>query len=159
MTEPTDALAALFTPTTFQRPQESIGFLLWRVAHRHQRNLDRALVDLDLTHLQFATLVATAWLRRSAEAVAQVRLAEFSRIHPMQLSSVLKALERKGFIVRQQSRIDARTKLVDVTPAGITALSGALPRVAALQDSFFGDCAPAVHSLLRRIAAADGDDD
>ena len=109
------ALADLFSATSLRQPEDSVGFLLWRVAHRHQREIDRACAALDLTHLQHAVLMMSAWLGRSGERVGQSGLAAFSGIHPMQLSNVLKTLEEKGLIARARSDADTRVKHVTVT--------------------------------------------
>lgn len=154
MTNPPDDLADLFSAATLRAPEDSIGFLLWRLAHRHQREIDRTLADLDLTHLQFVTLVTTAWLSRQASPLAQTELVAFSQIHPMQVSTILKTLEKKDFIVRSRRTADPRTKAVELTREGIAALHRALPRVKAVQERFFGDADSAnLHEILRRNVA------
>jgi hypothetical protein len=51
-----------------------VGFVLWRVVHRYVREVDRALIDYDLTHLQFTTLAMMAWLEREGDAVTQAEI-------------------------------------------------------------------------------------
>ncbi len=155
------ALAEMFAITTIQQPEDSIGFLLWRVAHRHQREIDRACAAVDLTHLQFVTLVLSAWLSRSGQPVTQPGLAKFSNIDPMQLSNVLKALEKKALVARPRSESDIRMKRVEVTPTGIEVLSRALPLAAEAQKRFFGpdlELGERLHSALRQIVASWGED-
>jgi len=154
-----DTIHDMFTNAGVQRPEDTIGYLMWRVAHRHQREIDRALADIDLTHLQFVALVQTAWMLRTQAQVTQPELATFSNIHPMQLSNVLKALAEKLLLTRPRSRADSRIKLVVPTPAGIDLLGVALPRVQAVQRSFFGppDNADAIKAALRQIVASWGD--
>lgn len=150
-------LAELFTLTNVHQPEDSVGFLLWRVAHRYQREIDRACAEVDLTHLQFVTLVMSAWLGREGEPVTQPALGEFSTIHPMQLSQVLKALEEKGLVARPRSEADSRAKRVEVTPSGIAVLARALPVVEAAQRRFFGDDVGAseeMQTALQRIVAS-----
>ena len=146
----------LFALTDVHRPEDSVGFLLWRVAHRYQREIDRACAEVDLTHLQFVALTMSAWLGRDGEAVTQPDLVKFSSIHPMQLSNVLKALEEKGLLARPRSEADSRKKHVEVTPKGSEILARALPLVQAAQSRFFGADPQASEELqpaLKRLVA------
>lgn len=148
------ALTALFAASGVQKPEDTIGFLLWRVAHRHQREVDRVLASLALTHLQFVLLVQTAWLGREGDIVTQPKLTRYSSIHPMQLSSVLKTLDAKGLVIRDRCLADSRAKRVALTPAAIDLLGVALPRVTALQAHFFGDdpvFGADLHARLRHV--------
>jgi DNA-binding MarR family transcriptional regulator len=155
-----DAITELFATAKMQRPEDAIGCLLWRVAHRHQREMDRAMADIDLTHLQFVALVQTAWLGRDGATVTQPDLAALSNIHPMQLSNLLKALAEKSLIERPRSPTDSRIKLVVLTTAGIAALTAAMPRASAHQQRFFDDVPKAspLREALRQIVASWGDD-
>ncbi len=161
MIRPDHTLHAMFAASQVERPEDTIGFLLWRVAHRHQREVDRVLAPLDLTHLQFVVLVQTAWLGRDGDDVTQAGLTRYGKVHPMQLSSVLKTLEAKGLIGRDRCPINRRRKRLALTPTAVAALGVALPKVTALQATFFGDD-PAfgadLHTRLRQVVAGWGDD-
>jgi len=98
------AITQLFETVSLGAPQNAVGFVMWRVVHRYQREVEQALRALDLTHLQFVTLSLVAWMGRGGEAVTQSDLARFGDIHPMQVSNVLKALEQKGMVQRGLSR-------------------------------------------------------
>lgn len=150
------ALGRLFAEASLGAPEKAVGFVLWRVVHRYQREVDRVLDPLDLTHLQFTTLTMAAWLARSGEPVPQAQLAEFSDIHPMQLSLMLKALEGKGLITRMQDSRDARAKNVEMTDAGVDALRHALPLVIAVQERMFGAEGSPGGSLLKALVRLDG---
>jgi DNA-binding MarR family transcriptional regulator len=159
---PSQRLVDMFAAAGVQQPEDSIGFLLWRVAHRHQREVDRALAPLGLTHLQFAMLVQTAWLTRDTDGIPQAELGRFSKVHPMQLSSVLKALEAKDLITRTRCPGHGRAKYLVLTDAAVALLATALPQVTALQGDFFGSDPVFGHDLhdrLRRVVAGWGDDD
>jgi len=154
-------LIEIFQTAKVERPEDAIGYLLWRVAHRHQREMDRTLADLDLTHLQFVALVQAGWLGRGGATVTQPALAAFGCISPMQLSNVLKALAAKHLIERPRDLTDARIKHVSLTPAGITLLQQALPRTRTHEKHFFGgaDAAgSALYGALRQMVASWGDD-
>lgn len=160
MPEAPTALTKLFAASNVQKPEDTIGFLLWRVAHRHQREVDRVLAPLDLTHLQFVLLVQTAWLGRHGDPVTQPGLAHYGNIHPMQLSNVLKALQTKDLVVRGRCPSDSRAKRVTLTAAAVDLLGVALPKVTALQAHFFGDD-PAfgadLQARLRHVVTAWGE--
>ena len=160
--KPSRSLADLFTMSGVQQPADSVGFLLWRVAHRHQREVDRVLVPLGLTHLQFAMLIQAAWLSRGNNSVLQIDLGRFSKVHPMQLSSILKVLEAKALIIRHRCSGPGRAKRITLTDAGVAILGVALPRVKELQSNFFGVDAAFGNDLctrLRRVVAGWGEDE
>lgn len=147
-------LADIFAASQVSEPEDTIGFLLWRVAHRYQREVDRVLATLDVSHLQFVILIQAGWLGRLGDTVTQPGLAHFSKIHPMQLSSVLKKLEAKKLIERPRCQVDSRAKRIIVTKAAMALLAVALPRVRALQDTFFGSdriFSADLHTRLRKL--------
>jgi DNA-binding MarR family transcriptional regulator len=151
----------LFATASLGAPENAVGFVLWRVVHRYQREIDRALAALGLTHLQFTTLALTAWLGRSGAAVTQAELARFGDIQPMQVSLMLKALADKGLVVRPRSQADSRAKHVAVTAAGLVALRRALPIAIGVQERLFGAAGRPGGSLLTALlgleqAAASG---
>jgi DNA-binding MarR family transcriptional regulator len=152
------ALDELFATVSLGAPENAVGFVLWRVVHRYQREVDRALAPLGLTHLQFMTLVMTAWLGRTGEPVPQREIARFGDIHPMQLSLMLKALADKELVSRQRSTHDVRAKWADVTSAGLQALREGLPIIIGVQRRMFGKegapGGPLLAALLRADALA-----
>lgn len=145
----------LFATVSLGSPDKAVGFVLWRVVHGYQREVDRALVSVDLTHLQFTTLAMAMWLARDGKSPTQSALAEASGIHPMQVSHMLKALERKCLVSRCQSPADVRSKLVMPTEHGIDTLREALPLVIEVQQRVFGE-SKALLSLLLSIETTDG---
>ncbi|GAA4628020.1 hypothetical protein GCM10023196_042660 [Actinoallomurus vinaceus] len=144
------SLTELFATASLGAPEKAVGFVMWRVLHRYLREVDRALAPLDLTHLQFMTLAMAGWLGRTDEPVTQARLARSSDIHPMQISHMLKTLETKGMVVRPRGA-DVRTKHVEVTEAGVTALRDALPLVIDVQQRLFGDAGGPDGDLLNTL--------
>lgn len=138
MSQHVQTLTKLFASVSLGAPENAVGFVLWRVVHRYQREVDRILASVDLTHLQFTTLAMTAWLARSGMSVNQAEIAKAAEIHPMQVSLMLKALEAKGMIVRTRSETDVRAKAIDLTSGGIKALSKAMPLVIDVQIAMFG---------------------
>ena len=129
----------MFQKVSLGAPENAVGFVLWRIVARYQREMDRSLGGLDLTNLQFVTLALVAWFGRSGEAVNQAELARFGGIHPMQVSHMLKTLEGKGFVSRERSHLDTRAKQVGVTRAGLRVLRQALPLAIEVQGRVFGE--------------------
>ena len=146
----------LFETISLGAPQNAVGFVMWRVVHRYQREVERALRPMDLTHLQFVTLTLVAWMARDGEAATQSELARFGDVHPMQVSNVLKALEQKRMVRRTPSPGNALAKQVAITPAGINALREALPLVIEVQGRLFGDQGRPGGSLLDALVRIDG---
>ena len=133
------ALTELFATLSLGAPENAIGFVLWRLAHRFQREADRVLASTDLTHLQFTTLTMAGWLGQSGKLVPQAEIARFCGMHPMQVSLMLKALEAKGLIARERDTAHVRAKRVAITPAGAATLRRALPEMIELQHRLFGE--------------------
>ena len=150
-------LRSIFESTSLERPEDTVGFLLWRVGHRYQRDIDRACADVNLTHLQFIVLVISAWLGRGPDPVTQSNLSSFSGIHKMQVSAVLKALESKELVTRERHDSDERVKQVQLTPGGLATLINALPLVEAAQVHFFGprmELGNNLHTALKQIVGS-----
>ena len=156
------AISELFKAVSLGAPENAIGFVLWRVVHLYVREVDRSLAagGVNLTHLQFETLIQSAWLGRSGEAATQSELARFGGIQPMQVSHMLKTLEGKGLVARPRDPSDVRTKRVEVTAAGLEVLRRAKPLVIDVQRRLFGEeGAPGgvlLDALLRVCASPKG---
>ncbi len=151
------AIHELFETVSLGAPEKAVGFVLWRVVHRYVREVDRALVAFDLTHLQFTTLAMAAWLGRSTEPVTQAEIARFSEIHPMQVSHMLKTLESKRMVARLRNPSDVRAKRIEVTAAGLTALRRALPVVINVQRRLFGREGRPGGALITTLLRLDAD--
>lgn len=145
----------MFEEVSLGAPENAVGFVLWRVVARYQREVDRALIVDNLTNLQFMTLALIAWFAREDTSLTQIELARAAGIHPMQVSQTLKALEAKKMVSRQRSRTDTRAKRVEVASAGLEALCKALPKVVDLQVRLFGEAGRPGGSLLGELLRLD----
>jgi len=136
-------------------PDQSPGFVLWRVTLRWQRVMVGALRPLGLTHVQFVLLASAWWLTRvAAEKPSQRRLAEHAATDPMMTSQVLRVLERQGLVTRTADPDDSRALRVAVTERGARLAQRAVRVVEAADAEFFaaaGDTDSALR-LLRRLA-------
>jgi DNA-binding MarR family transcriptional regulator len=145
----------MFAEVSLGAPENAVGFVLWRIAARYQREVDRALAPCNLTNLQFITLALVAWFGREDKPLTQIELARSAGIHPMQVSQTLKALETKKMVSRRRSKSDTRAKRVEITKAGLEALYLALPKVIAIQSSVFGAAGRPGGRLLRELLRID----
>ncbi|TXN00172.1 MarR family transcriptional regulator [Methylobacterium sp. WL64] len=131
-------LLDLFTDSQLKVPDDSLGFLLWRVTHAWQRFVDDQLEVCGLTHLQFALMIALGWLTRHDEPTTQSDLVAFVEMHPMQVSQVLSILQRKELVSRDRNPANGRTKRIALTGSGETTLRQALPLIEGAHTTFFG---------------------
>lgn len=140
-----------------ETPEESSGFLLWQVTNLWQREIKKVLEPLDLTHSQFVLLASTLWLMQNNEAITQIVLSNHTKIDPMTTSTVLRTLQKKGFLGRQEHSTDTRAKTVILTQAGIEVTKIAVKVVEEFDRSFFQQLGSdlsffnqKLHSLLER---------
>jgi MarR family transcriptional regulator, organic hydroperoxide resistance regulator len=141
--------------TRFRTPRESPGFLLWLVTNSWQRQLRAALDPLDLTHVQFVLLASLAWLSRDGEPVTQARLAQQARTDVMMTSQVVRALERKGLLLRGAHPADHRARGLQVTRKGLQLVNRALGLVERADARFFGTVGkdlPRFTTMLRSLS-------
>ncbi len=146
-----ETLQEMFRTVSLGAPENAVGFVLWRIASRYQREADRALAPMGVTNLQFVTLTLLAWLGRFGEPVTQVELARFGGIHPMQVSQTLKLLEKKNLVSRRRSSSDTRAKCLELTQAGLKILRQALPAMIEVQTRLFGEAGRPGGNLLTTL--------
>lgn len=121
----------------FKSPNESPGYLLGQLTLLWQRKLKKVLDPLDLTQTQFVLLAALGWLSRENDNVTQVDIANQGNADRMMVSKVLRTLERKRFISRQEHQTDTRAKVIKLTDAGSEILQEALTAVENADIAFF----------------------
>src|SRR5689334_9465151 len=105
------------TDNTFsvEKPEESSGFLLWQVTSLWQRSIKKALEQYGITHSQFVLMASIHWLTLHKQEVTQIVLSAHTKIDPMTTSTVLRTLQQKKLIIRQEHTTDTRAKLVALT--------------------------------------------
>jgi len=121
----------------FKSPNDSPGYLLGQVTMLWQRKQKRVLDPLDLTQTQFVLLAAVGWLSKKSKAVTQIDIANQSNADRMMVSKVLRTLEDKGFITRQEHETDTRAKTIRLTTDGELVLQKALTEVENADLTFF----------------------
>lgn len=122
---------------SFDNAEDSSGFLLWQVTNLWQRQIKKALEQYDLTHSQYVLLASTHWLTLQNRDVTQVLLSGHTKIDPMTTSTVLRTLQAKGLLKRQEHTTDTRAKTVALTDIGKQVIKQAVVAVEDFDKSFF----------------------
>ena len=146
------SIAALYT-----RP----GHLIRRAQQRAVALFMQECAPLDLTPMQYATLVAV----RENPGVDATRVASLIAFDRATTGNVLDRLEAKALLTRRASAQDKRLKLLKLTPAGAKLLARADTHVAQAQQAILAPLKPSeqktLMQLLRKLIisqnGADGD--
>jgi len=121
----------------FKSPNDSPGYLLGQLTMLWQRKQKKVLDPLDLTQTQFVLLAALGWLSKTSKAVTQADIANQSNADRMMVSKVLRTLEDKGFVTRQEHETDTRAKTIRLTTKGELVLQQAIIEVENADLAFF----------------------
>ena len=133
-----------------ETPEESPGFLLWRVSTLWRRKIELVLKTLDLTHPQFVILACVGWLTRTGAMVNQLDISRQAGLDPNTTSQILRGLQAKGLVHRARSR-DERSKHPTLTETGAKKLSEALPAVEQADAEFFAILEPIDPKFLENL--------
>ncbi|QIX62311.1 MarR family transcriptional regulator [Hymenobacter sp. BT18] len=117
--------------------EESSGFLLWQVTTLWQRGIKKALDGIDLTHPQFVILASLLWLSKQKDSITQIDLSVHSKIDPMTTSTIIRTLQRKQLVNRQEHHSDTRAKTITLTPEGAAATKRAVGLIEQFDADFF----------------------
>jgi DNA-binding MarR family transcriptional regulator len=121
----------------FKSPNDSPGYLLGQLTLLWQRKQKKVLDPLDLTQTQFALLCALAWLSNINKNVTQIDIANQTNFDRMMVSKVLRTLEDKQFVTRQEHETDTRAKTIRLTENGETVLQKAIIEIENADLDFF----------------------
>lgn len=143
--------------TRYKTPDESPGYLLWRVSTYWRSAIEEVLKQHDLTHPQFVILATTAWLTRDNKKISQIDISKASGLDPNTTSQILRGLEKKKLIKRTRS-LNERSKNPALTTLGNERLALAMPAVEQADEAFFStlnaqkttDLITFFHTLLNR---------
>lgn len=122
-------------PSRFDGPDQSPGFLLWRVTNAWQRAIRAALAPHGLTHVQFVLLATIA--SRHPAAMTQRELADAAVTDVMMTSQVVRTLAARSLIERHPHPTDRRAISLSATPEGLRAAGGAIRSVEAADAEYF----------------------
>ncbi|MEO7988146.1 MAG: MarR family transcriptional regulator [Chryseolinea sp.] len=134
-----------------EKPEESSGFLLWQVTNLWQREIKKALEQFGLTHSQFVLMASIHWLTLHKQEVTQIVLSDHTKIDPMTTSTVLRTLQQKGFIQRQEHATDTRAKTVELTEEGKKVVKKAVITVEKFDTMFFSSLGKKTTELNKNL--------
>lgn len=120
-----------------EKPEDSSGFLLWQVTNLWQREIKKALEHYELTHSQFVLMASIHWLTLQKQDITQILLSSHTKIDPMTTSTVLRTLQTKGLLQRQEHLTDTRAKTVGLTDNGKKIIKLAVKTVENFDKTFF----------------------
>jgi DNA-binding MarR family transcriptional regulator len=121
----------------FKAEEDSSDFLLWQVYSQWQRGKNKVLERYDLTSSQLTLLTAIYWLKQQKQDVTQILLSKTANIDRMTTSTVLRTLEKKGFVSRVEHSTDTRAKTVDLSASGKKITVRALQTVSEYNEKYF----------------------
>jgi len=127
----TDALDEFYAS---EDPRRALAREIMRFSRRWRVVLDQALKDTGQTYARWRTLY---FLDAVRDSVTQRELAALMGIEEPGLVRLLDALEKAGLVERQPSRLDRRSKLVRLRPAGREALESGRKAASQLLDEVF----------------------
>ena len=114
MSSTNDPLRADFYSADSYRQEESVGAVLKGVIASITHQVDRRLVDHDLTHAQWVPLFKLA----HGECGTVAELARTLQSDPGAMTRALDRLEAKGLVARVRSSEDRRVVNLELTDAG-----------------------------------------
>lgn len=114
----------------FIKPDEgSLAVLLWRIMRLWQRERQKDLDQFNTTVSQMELLGGIHYLNAYKGEVTQIVLSQETGIDPMTTSTILRNLEKRGYVVRKPSKTDTRARIVETTPAGDELLFSTIDRM------------------------------
>ena len=116
---------------------DSSGFLLWQAATLWQRGLKKELDKINITHPQYILMSSLLWLSKQQESVTQINLSVHSRIDPMTTSAIIKILQRKNLVEREEHHTDTRAKKTTLTTEGMKVTRQAAKVIERFDNRFF----------------------
>ncbi len=132
---------------------DSTGFLLWQVTNLWQREIKKALEQYDLTHSQFVLLASILWFQKQEKEATQIALSARTKIDPMTTSTVLRTLQSKNLLKRQEHATDTRAKTVELTDTGREMTIQAVKLVEKFDFEFFKTLKPEISDFNKKLKA------
>jgi DNA-binding MarR family transcriptional regulator len=132
-------------PTAEYRLEDQVGYWLRRAYQRHMAIFATVMSDLDLTSIQFSSLVKL----RDMKAVTQTELGRLIGIDKATISGVVSRLEKRGLLQFRLDPLDRRSRIIALTAAGETLLSQALQRIEQVGEDTLAPINDAERAALR----------
>ena len=121
----------------FRNIDSSPDYFLWQVYSQWQKRKNKLISELDLTSAQMTVLTTLYWLKQNDKDTIQATISDFSNMDRMTTSQVIRTLQKKGFVVRQEHPRDTRAKTVELTEAGLSIVLKALKIVDINNQDYF----------------------
>ena len=118
-------------------PDDSPGFLLWKITALWQNKLAQVLGHYGITQTQYAIMASLKWFEEHDEPVTQVHIAEHAKIDRMTLSKAIRKLEEAGLVLRSPSSSDSRAINVNFSAEGKKVIQRAIVSIENADDDFF----------------------
>jgi len=134
-----------------EKPEDSLGFLLWRNTMIWQRKIKAALTSFDISHAQFVIMAATRWFFETKQEPTQVAIANMTGLDKMTISKSLKRLASLGLVSRSEDMRDTRAKTVILTTKGNQLIVKLVSIVDDMDRQFFGVLLDKEQKMLNQI--------
>ena len=102
-------------------PYMNAARMLIRVTRRHHACVERQIGDMGIHHSQHRTLMQLA--RRQEDIPSQKELAEIMGVSPAAVTTILKKMEREGYVSRSVTDEDNRRNEIRITDKGLTKIT------------------------------------
>lgn len=123
-------------PKDLPDPREFTGFLFWQKANNWEKYVNSQLEAYNISQSEIFQLISISILLNQQEEVTQVDIANFTGVPAMNVSKVLKKLEKKEFITRQTGT-DSRSKSLKITEKGLDVLIKSAKTLFKSNQNFF----------------------
>ena len=136
------------------------GALVWHLAMRWKKRVDREVRPLGLTHARYSALASLYGMSADGREPTQAELAAFTDLDAIYVSKLVRALEAQGLVSRSADPDDARAVRLVLTGEGRRVVRTAIRRVRALdreltavlgarEDAAVQDLQTSLQTLLR----------
>lgn len=146
-------------PFSFEKPEDSPGFLLWQTTMIWQRQIKKALEIYNISHAGFVIMATLLWLSGTRYDTTQILIANQTKLDKMTVSKTLKKLVNLGLVNRIENESDTRAKNVSLTQQGKTILLKIIPIIEEIDSHFFSKVPKKLQTNLVEILAQLTSDD
>ena len=122
--------------STFEKAEDSPGFMLWKASNLLQKLHSDCLKDLQVTPTQFSLMTCLVYLHQSGP-VTPTRIVNHTGMDKMMVSDLVKTLIKKKLILRKNNPEDARSFIVEPTHLGEKITNQAIQRIEEVDEKYF----------------------
>lgn len=122
----------------FEKPEDSLGFLLWQITTTWQRAIKKALDPFGINHPQFVIMASLLWFQEKKQISTQVMIANMTGLDKMTVSAAVRTLLSLEYVTRAEHKTDTRAKTVQLTASGKKLIAKMVPIIEGVDAEFFG---------------------